>query len=324
LRIAIGQEPAKGYPNVSADVTVAACERESLRAALEWLYRELPAGERPHQIQTTAANLQAGDLLMATNGDEFVGVIITQVAPGRVGWLFAPMIAELPTNSTLRRAASDSLVAAGTDRLARAGVRLAQALLPLDADCGGSLEVRGFRRMTEMIRMNRSCAPHADAAPESAELEFVAYSNEQCGDFERVVGQTYEQSRDCPELDGLRTVPEILAGYRVGGAFRPDLWRLARERDEFVGCLLLAVMADERRCELQYMGVIPRARGRGLGAHLCRHAIAFASACGARELSLSVDARNAPAIRHYEAAGFREIDRRRVYICRIDPFDASA
>jgi ribosomal protein S18 acetylase RimI-like enzyme len=66
--------------------------------------------------------------------------------------------------------------------------------------------------------------------------------------------------------------------------------------------------------ELSYVGVAPAARRRGHGRALVRKAIAEAHSAGADTLTVSVDARNAPALDLYESLGFAEFDRRDVYL----------
>jgi ribosomal protein S18 acetylase RimI-like enzyme len=66
--------------------------------------------------------------------------------------------------------------------------------------------------------------------------------------------------------------------------------------------------------DLVYLGVVPEARGRGLGYELTCKAMFEAKAAGAQELTLCVDARNTPARRIYDQLGFVEFDRRDVFL----------
>jgi ribosomal protein S18 acetylase RimI-like enzyme len=66
--------------------------------------------------------------------------------------------------------------------------------------------------------------------------------------------------------------------------------------------------------ELAYLGLVPAARGRGLGRPLVRFALGRAEAAAAEWVTLSADVRNDPALKLYRAHGFREYDRQHVYL----------
>jgi mycothiol synthase len=89
---------------------------------------------------------------------------------------------------------------------------------------------------------------------------------------------------------------------------------MARHDGADLGCLLLADHPDQRIWELVYMGIVPEARGRGLGLALARQAQWRARQAGAERLVLAVDAANEPALRGYAAAGFITWDRRSVFL----------
>ncbi|HEY7413135.1 MAG TPA: ribosomal protein S18-alanine N-acetyltransferase [Vicinamibacteria bacterium] len=65
--------------------------------------------------------------------------------------------------------------------------------------------------------------------------------------------------------------------------------------------------------EVQNLAVHPRARRRGLGRLLLRHALRLAARQGGREAFLEVRAGNRAARRLYEECGFREVGLRRGY-----------
>jgi ribosomal protein S18 acetylase RimI-like enzyme len=70
------------------------------------------------------------------------------------------------------------------------------------------------------------------------------------------------------------------------------------------------------------MGVTAEARGRGYGTEIMRALIDNARRAGARAVDLEVLVGNAPAIRIYEALGFRK--RRRFVVWLIDPVASAA
>jgi ribosomal protein S18 acetylase RimI-like enzyme len=76
----------------------------------------------------------------------------------------------------------------------------------------------------------------------------------------------------------------------------------------------MTVLQNPQLLELVYMGLVPAGRGRGLGRELVRFAQMLASEANCEELTVAVDARNAPALAIYQRAGLVEFDRRRVLL----------
>ncbi len=126
--------------------------------------------------------------------------------------------------------------------------------------------------------------------------------------------RTYEGTLDCPRLNGVRSTEDVLATYRRSGEFDPARWFLVRLEEQDVGCLLLADHPRNEQWELIYVGLVPSARGRGLGRQLVRHAQWLVRQAGRRRLVLSVDAANGPAIGLYASEGFVAWDRRGIYL----------
>ena len=103
-------------------------------------------------------------------------------------------------------------------------------------------------------------------------------------------------------MQGLLTTSDVLEGYRESA---PDTsrWSLALISGKPVGVLILG------EGELNFVGVVPEQRGRGIGTALVRAACASSP-----ELSLIVDERNEPAIRTYVSLGFEPRTARVVYL----------
>ena len=81
---------------------------------------------------------------------------------------------------------------------------------------------------------------------------------------------------------------------------------LADLAERTVGCVALLPMPGDAY-EVAKMAVAPEAQGRGVGRLLLEAAIAWAREKGARRLYLESNARLAPALHLYEAAGFRHL-----------------
>ena len=99
----------------------------------------------------------------------------------------------------------------------------------------------------------------------------------------------------------------------------PPLWWYARAASEIVGVVQLAPGEESGELELLYMGLVPAARGQGLGRELARACLAIAAALDATRLTLSFDARNASAGRVYEQLGFEPVGRRAVWLRISEP-----
>ena len=123
-----------------------------------------------------------------------------------------------------------------------------------------------------------------------------------------------------PELEGSRSLDDIMSGHRAGGRFVPERWRLGRLRGEpeAAAVLLLSEIPDRDAWEVAYLGLTPAARGRGLGLAALAHALDLARAHVPR-LELAVDVRNTPANHLYQAAGFVAFDRRAVHLAAFGP-----
>jgi ribosomal protein S18 acetylase RimI-like enzyme len=145
-------------------------------------------------------------------------------------------------------------------------------------------------------------------------LEFRNQSQSDPDLFAQTLLRTYENSLDCPEVNGVRTIDEIIAGHQAQGIFHPERWWLVVESGQAVAVLLLIEMRAGEGWEISYLGVVPEARGRGIGVALALHALHAAYAAEAPQLTLSVDVRNQPAWRVYKGTGFEAYDERRVYL----------
>jgi ribosomal protein S18 acetylase RimI-like enzyme len=130
----------------------------------------------------------------------------------------------------------------------------------------------------------------------------------------QLVEATYRETLDCPSMNGVRSIEDVLAGYKASGRFAPQHWLLATHQGQDVGCLLLTDYPDQENFELVYMGIVPESRGRGWGVELARYAQWRAGQAGRQRLVLAVDALNRPALQAYQAVGFSPWDQRSVYL----------
>jgi ribosomal protein S18 acetylase RimI-like enzyme len=132
--------------------------------------------------------------------------------------------------------------------------------------------------------------------------------------FQETLLRTYEGTQDCPEVNGVRTIEEILHGHRSQGRHDPERWWLASARGRPVGVLMLTELPEWNGWDVSYVGVVPEARGRGVGRELMARALLEARAAEVRQLTLSVDGRNRPAWNLYTRLGFEPFDSREVFL----------
>jgi GNAT superfamily N-acetyltransferase len=97
------------------------------------------------------------------------------------------------------------------------------------------------------------------------------------------------------------------------------LWCFVRREDgdhqnADIGCALMTGHPRNTQAELMYMGLVPEARGQGLGRVVVQHVKRVARTAGFRRLVVAVDRNNTPALRVYEGEGFHVWDERDVWI----------
>ena len=145
-------------------------------------------------------------------------------------------------------------------------------------------------------------------------LRFRPYDPDDPSLFHQTLARTYEQTLDCPEVNGARTVEEVVQGLQAQGGYDPARWWLALQAGRPVGVLVVTEGPEGGDWEVAYMGVVPEARRSGFGRAILLHALVEAKAAGVARVTLSVDARNRPAWDLYRGLGFEPVDRRAVYL----------
>ncbi len=281
-------------------------------AAARVLFSHLPDPTDPANRLLTLireADLESEGLIVATDeAGAVVAAVLAVVQPGAQGQLLPP--------SSATPEIEDRLVAEACRWLKSRGVKLVQAnLAEGEQKRGNSLLRAGFQQITLLIHFGVA----TDGVISKNESGFVLrpYAEIDPQRFADTLISSYTDTHDCPELDGVRTPDEIVAGYR-GAVGRMPLWFQAETDGEPAGVLLLASGDSPFEREIAYLGIVPKFRQRGLGKALTRAAICIAGESGAERLTLGVDIRNEPAIRMYEREGFLRNCRSLVYL-KIGP-----
>ncbi len=256
----------------------------------------------------TSGNRDPAGLFVARDSAGRVcGAALAQVMPGALGLLWPPS-GESPE-------AEDALVAAACDWLRERGVKVCQAFPSADEMTEmAPLERAGFRHITQLVFLRRDVDRPQPSDLLSPPARCCPWTREPTPELLRVLLATHDGTLDCPELNGGRTPAELLDGFRQERPTNCAWWHTIDEGGEPVGVLLLDAGSEPLTLDVSYLGVVPAVRGRGIGATVLRFAHSIAAASGYATLSLSVDARNTPALRLYRRHGFVETDCREVWL----------
>ncbi len=259
-------------------------------------------GGAEHGRDRILTDAHASGLFVArAAGGKLRAAALVQALPGALG------VAWPPRGDSVE--AVDAVTATACDWLRSRGVKVCQAFAAAGEEAEMKpLERAGFRHTTQLVFLARDVSPGYELA---GTLSFVAVRQPFPEDFSSTLLATHRETRDCPELNTARTPDEICNGFVCSD--RAESY-LVRDHGECVGVVLLEPIDAPGAAELTYVGVVPEFRGRGLGAELVKFAIAKVSGAWNAVLNVSVDARNAPAMRLYARHGFAEYDRREVWL----------
>jgi ribosomal protein S18 acetylase RimI-like enzyme len=287
---------------------------EEWDAVFRLIFQHLPVTERARRCDNALHLLRRGDLdphgLFVLRGVEDVlrGALVCLPVPGRGALIWPPGAVE-----DGRAAVEDMLVRHAVAWLRQRGAKLAQALLaPDEMFLADSLVRNGFALVTRLWYMRHDLNLPLHCLDTPARLDYQPFDDGEL--FRRTLLRTYEDTRDCPEVNGVRTVDEVLEGHRAQGVFDPERWQLALDAGQPVGVLIATEMPESGEWEVAYMGVVPEARRRGFGREMLLRALCEARAAGAPSVTLSVDARNQPAWELYRSVGFEPFEQRAVYL----------
>jgi GNAT superfamily N-acetyltransferase len=222
-------------------------------------------------------------------------------SPGR-----SAMVLHWPIEpSDLERLAGLETLRAVEKAAQRHGILLLQALLPPDRpNTQQMFQGAGFRHLTQLLYLRAAIRRTRPPAKSADGLEWSSFLPERQALFEEAIEATYEGSLDCPELNGVRRIQDVLESHRAAGDFAPDLWWVATRGNQPVGVLLLAAHSIQRNLEIVYLGVSRPARGTGVANALVARAFECGRRMEAQSLALAMDRRNIPARKLYDRWGF--------------------
>jgi ribosomal protein S18 acetylase RimI-like enzyme len=274
----------------------------------------------PHHKDTAVAHLDALlqargcaqdaiRMARAPTGELVVSVVVP--GPGRVGVLLLSPLPGPVAAAAAAQAAADALSAVSPQQ-----VHLIQALIrPDDTLRKASLEHAGLSDLAVLRTMDRLVPRPGPIAPDlgTVSLEPCLVGDE-CHVANLMV-DTYQDTLDCPGLRGLRDPMDTLRGHLACGAPIPELWCIVHVDQREAGVLLVADQADVS--DLVYVGLLPFARGRGVGRLLMNTMLFRLGARPQRRIRLSVDQANTHAVALYESLGFQTRTQSRALIATV-------
>lgn len=287
-----------------------------LAPAFRLLFNRLPPEEADTRLANALHLVQTGELdpqgIFVLRGDtELLGALVCLAVPGASALVWPPSC--VADAHQLER--EDLLMRHAVQYLRQRGVKIAQALLaPVEAPLGAALERNGFPHITHLWYMQHDLEIPVQWLTLPARLEFEPYEPGNAALFHKTLWHTYDETQDCPEVNGVRTIDEVIVGHQAQGLYDPDRWWLTTLEGKPVGVMMLMQLPETGDWDVSYMGVVPEARHQGFAREMLLRALFEARAADVVNVTLSVDGRNRPAWNLYRSIGFEPFDRREIYL----------
>ena len=296
------------------NLVISRAEPDDFEAGLDLIFSHLNPEQRHWQIEQMVHEAAEGrvsfdGIFMASSKNHLLGSMWCYVLPGRTAAVWpARWAAKVSSMTSIR------LARAVDGYLRERNVRLAQSLVEMDCGPDASLlREAGFKHVADLLYMVSDETSSPESLP-SHSLKFEPFEDHKSTRLAALIERTYAGTLDCPALNGVRDIADVLEGYRATGTFDPNRWFFVREGTSDVGCLLLTDHPSQEQWEIVYVGFIPKSRGHGWGLEVTRHAQWLTRQANRKRLVLAVDTKNEPAIGMYASAGFATWERRTVFV----------
>jgi ribosomal protein S18 acetylase RimI-like enzyme len=301
---------------VSIDIDTADIDTariDELPAAFDLALGNLSENERRKRVidllmLVGVGQLDPGGVFVARRDRAIVGAFVC--VPGTAGAALV-WLPRWRANSG-SDADADRLIARGMDWLRSRGARVTQVVAGLaEHDLQAPLWRAGFLSVGPLVTLHHDLG---DMPPQRPQPSIETQRAEDLGDeaLGELIADTYVGSLDFPELNGARSMADVVVGHRATGQHRPADWFVVRGGGETVGVLLLAKLEEFGVWELSYLGIRPRFRRQGWGLRMVAAAVRHVREAMGEQLEVAVDARNLPALQLYDRAGFRRVAQRSV------------
>jgi mycothiol synthase len=296
-------------------VEIGPATEEEWPAALRLFFQREPSDDRELRVALVRELIARGELandaiLVCRERGIIVGVMIATLLTGFAVLCWPPQVVASADASAME----DCLINEALARARARGSCFAQALMTAEEIAAAPALWRGgFTHITALLYLER---PTNQPLPPATASRLTWTEFGQCDRalFASVLGQTYEGSLDCPELNGLRTNEQVVQGYMAAAHGKTQGWWLAHWESRPAGVVVAMPQERGRVWELAYLGLVSAARGRGLGKEMLDFAVRDVAAGLYDSIALAVDARNHPGLKLYQRHGFTEAQRREVLL----------
>ena len=286
-----------------------------LGEAFRIIFKHVPERDRQARIDNAlklvrAKELDPAGVWVVRGRSGLLGAMVCMLVPGASALVWPPQATAADGTEI-----EDVLLRTALTWVKERGAKLAQTLLATsETALSAPIERNGFRHITRLWYLKHDLGFPAELLEPARDLRTCDYT--QCDKllFHKTLLATYEGTRDCPEVNGVRSLDDIITGHQAQGVHDPRRWWLAFKEGRAAGVLILSELPEWQGWDISYLGVVPQARRQGIGRDLTRKAIREAQTAGASQLTLSVDQRNRPAWHLYRALGFEVFDEREVYL----------
>jgi ribosomal protein S18 acetylase RimI-like enzyme len=261
---------------------------------------------------------------------EWLGVVACQTHPGRVAYVWQPVVKKsvAAANPRLAGEIAFGLLDALGEWLREKGTQVAQCVLEQSAAHGDVVTASGrdelflragYRHEVRLEFLELDLAERngagevASSVPPAFQpcIEWIPFDESRRELFASTAERTLIASADCRFLSGLRTGADLLAAHAGTEGVDAELWFVAVIDGSPVGVLLLRSDGPQNLSgslssggEISYLGVVPERRGAGWGRRLVEQAATMARLRGWAVLGAALDSTNHYAKTVYESSGF--------------------
>ena len=297
---------------------------QELAKSLLWIHEELSQANFALLLQDTLRRLANQPVALHP---ALVPMVATDAGKLTAASYFKLLAGDVATLGGVRAAEgwdahAAELIISQVDCLRSERVPQIQAVVPaFDRATSTLVERAGLTQLTHVehqwldLSASVGVQARAETTPALSSLRWRAADDFARSRLARLIEATFQDTLDCPVLNGIRDQDKVLNGFLDGRSLRTVgcMWEVLEFRGEVAGCLLLQPHGNGVM-ELAYLGLLPEARGMRLGKQLVQRAIELAGQYRAQALIAAVDEQNWPAQQLYRHFGFEPQQRFEVWL----------